>query len=143
MWYRAEMIVGSGVDMIEIERIAETLARYGDRFCQRIYRPGEILYCRRKRNAAESFAARFAAKEAAAKALGTGIQQGVGWQDIEVVRASSGRPSLLFHGRAAVVARKLGVRNAALSLTHTRTLALAQVVLEDLPQPLDGSDSPN
>ncbi len=131
------MIVGSGVDMIEIERIAETLARYGDRFCQRIYRPGEIQYCRRKRNAAESFAARFAAKEAAAKALGTGIQHGVGWQDIEVVRAPSGRPSLLFHGRAAAVARRLGVRNAALSLTHTRTLALAQVVLEDLPQPLE------
>src|SRR5665213_4575615 len=125
------MIVGSGVDMIEIERIAETLARYGDRFCQRIYRPGEILYCRRKRNAAESFAARFAAKEAAAKALGTGIQQGVGWQDIEVVRAPSGRPSLIFHGRAAAIARQLGASHAVVSLTHTRTQALAQVLLEN------------
>ena len=125
------MIVGSGVDMVEIARIAETLARYGDRFCRRIYLPGEILYCRRKHNAAESFAARFAAKEAAAKALGTGIQHGVGWQDIEVVRAPGGRPSLLFHGRAAAVAAKLGVRNAAISLTHTRTQALAQVLLED------------
>lgn len=137
MWYRAEMIVGSGVDMIEIDRIAETLARYGDRFCQRIYRPGEIQYCRRKRNEAESFAARFAAKEAAAKALGTGIQQGVGWLDIEVVRAPSGRPSLLFHGRAAAIAGRLGARHSALSLTHTRTVALAQVVLEDLSQPHD------
>ena len=125
------MIVGSGVDMIEIERIAETLARYGDRFCQRIYLPGEIRYCRSKKNAAESFAARFAAKEAAAKALGTGIQHGVAWRDIEVVRTASGRPTLLFHGRAAAIAGKLGVRNAVISLTHSRTEALAQVLLED------------
>jgi holo-[acyl-carrier protein] synthase len=125
------MIVGSGVDLIEIARIEETLARYGDRFCQRIYLPGEIRYCRSKKNEAESFAARFAAKEAAAKALGTGIQHGVAWRDIEVVRTPSGRPTLLFHGCAAAIARKLGVRNAVISLTHSRTLALAQVVLED------------
>lgn len=125
------MIVGSGVDIIEIARIADVLARYGDRFCQRVYLPREILYCRAKRNGAESFAARFAAKEAAAKALGTGIHAGVAWRDIEVVRQPSGRPSLVFHGRAADVARKLGVRNAAISLTHSRTEALAQVVLED------------
>jgi holo-[acyl-carrier protein] synthase len=131
MWYRAEMIVGSGVDMVEIARIQDVLARYGDRFCRRVYLPAEILYCRRKRNSAESFAARFAAKEAAAKAFGTGIQQGIGWRDIEVVRAPSGKPSLRFHGRAAALARRLGVRNAALSLTHTRTQALAQVLLED------------
>ena len=131
VWYRAEMIVGSGVDMVEIARIAEVLARYGDRFCQRIYLPGEISYCPRKRNAAESLAAPLAAKEAAAKAFGTGIQAGIGWRDIEVVRAPSGRPSLVFHGRAAVVADRLGVRNAVISLTHTRTHALAQVLLED------------
>jgi holo-[acyl-carrier protein] synthase len=125
------MIVGSGVDMIEIARIAEVLARYGDRFCQRIYLPGEIRYCRSKKNGAESFAARFAAKEAAAKALGTGIQHGVAWRDIEVVRAPSGRPTLLFHGRAAAIAGELGVRNAVISLTHSRTQALAQVLLED------------
>lgn|SRR6185437_647988 len=125
------MIVGSGVDMIEIARIAETLARYGDRFCQRVYLPEEIRYCRGKKNAAESFAARFAAKEAAAKALGTGIHSGVTWRDIEVVRTASGRPTLLFHGRAAAIARKLGVQNAAISLTHSRTDALAHVVLED------------
>jgi holo-[acyl-carrier protein] synthase len=124
------MIVGSGVDMIEIERIAEVIARYPDRFCQRVYLPGEILYCRSKRNAAESFAARFAAKEAAAKALGTGIHSGVGWKDIEVVRASSGRPFLVFHGRAAAIARLLGASHAVVSLTHTKTQALAQVLLE-------------
>lgn len=128
------MIVGCGVDMIEIARIAETIARYGDRFCQRVYLPGEILYCHRKRNAAESFAARFAAKEAAAKALGTGIQSGVGWQDIEVVRALSGKPSLVFHGRAATIARNLGASHAVISLTHTKTHALAQVLLENNPQ---------
>lgn len=125
------MIVGSGVDMMEIARIEEAITRYGDRFCQRIFLPREIAYCRQKRNAAESFAARFAAKEAAAKALGTGIQNGVGWRDIEVVRAASGRPSLFFHGRAAACAEQLGVRHASISLTHTRSHALAQVLLEN------------
>jgi holo-[acyl-carrier protein] synthase len=125
------MIVGSGLDMIEISRIEESIARYGDRFCRRIYLSREISYCRQKRNAAESFAARFAAKEAAAKALGTGIQNGVGWRDIEVVREPSGRPSLLFHGRAAAWAERLGVRRSSISLTHTRSHALAQVLLED------------
>ena len=125
------MIVGCGVDMIEIPRIAEALARYGDRFCQRVYRPAEIQYCRGKRNSAESFAARFAAKEAAAKALGTGIHSGVGWRDIEVLRAPSGKPSLALHGRAAEIARRLGARNTVLSLTHSREHALAYVLLED------------
>ncbi len=124
------MIVGCGVDMIEIERITEVIARYGDRFCLRVYRADEILYCRSKRNAAESFAARFAAKEAAAKALGTGIHAGVGWRDIEVVRLASGRPSLVFHGRAAVIARRLGATRFVVSLTHTKTQAFAQVLLE-------------
>lgn len=126
-------MVGCGVDMIEIARIAEALARYGDRFRRRVYLPGEILYCRRKRMAEESFAARFAAKEAAAKALGTGIHFGVGWRDIEVVRELSGRPSLVFHGRAAAIARELGAVHAAISLTHTKTHALAQVFLEGDP----------
>lgn len=125
------MIVGSGIDAIEIARIAQALEQFGDRFCQRIYTPQEIAYCRSKRNAAESFAARFAAKEAAAKALGTGIHAGVGWQDIEVLRSPGGRPGLRFHGRALVFAHRLRVANAALSLTHSRELALAQVLLED------------
>ena len=125
------MIVGCGLDMIEIARIEETIARHGTRFLERVYLPEEILYCRRKRNAAESFAARFAAKEAAAKALGTGIQNGVGWRDIEIVRALSGRPSLIFHGRAAAIARQIGAHHSVVSLTHSRTQALAQVLLED------------
>ena len=124
------MIVGCGVDIIEIARIAESLSRYGDRFRRRVFLPGEIAYCMQKRNAAESFAARFAAKEAAAKALGTGIQAGVGWRDIEVVRASSGRPSLVLHGRAQTVALRLGATRAVVSLTHSKTEAFAQVLLE-------------
>jgi holo-[acyl-carrier protein] synthase len=125
------MIVGSGIDLIEIERIQRSMDRYAQHFLDRIFTPAEQAYCLRKRHAAESLAARFAAKEAAAKALGTGISHGVGWKEIEVDRAPSGRPSLLFHGRAAQIAARLGVTRAALSLTHTSELAAASVVLED------------
>ncbi|UWZ82527.1 holo-ACP synthase [Occallatibacter riparius] len=125
------MIVGSGIDLVEIARIQHSMDRYGDRFLDRVYTAAEKAYCLRKRHAAESFAARFAAKEAGAKALGTGISQGVNWLEIEVVRESGGRPGLQFHGRAAERAERMGVRNAALSLTHTGTLAMASVVLED------------
>jgi holo-[acyl-carrier protein] synthase len=85
----------------------------------------------RRRKSAESFAARFAAKEAGAKALGTGISRGVNWLEIEVVREQGGRPKLQFHGRAAQIAAHLGVAHAALSITHTADLAMASVVLED------------
>ena len=125
------MIVGSGIDLVEITRIQHSVDRYGDRFLDRVYTQAEKTYCLRKRNAAESLAARFAAKEAGAKALGTGISQGVNWLEIEVVREPSGRPGLQFHGRAADRAESMGVRNAALSLTHTREMAMASVVLED------------
>jgi len=125
------MIVGSGIDVIEIARIQQVMDRFGHRFLDRIYLGAEQAYCERKRNAAESFAARFAAKEAAAKALGTGISNGVNWLEIEVVRELSGRPTLRFHGRAAQIAGRLGVVHSALSLTHTKDLAMASVVLED------------
>jgi holo-[acyl-carrier protein] synthase len=124
------MLIGTGIDLIEIDRIQKSMDRYGDRFLDRIYTQGEKAYCLRKRNAAESLAARFAAKEAAAKALGTGISYGVTWQEIEVTRELSGRPGLRFHGRAAQIAARLGVVNAALSLTHTDVLAMASVALE-------------
>jgi holo-[acyl-carrier protein] synthase len=125
------MIVGSGIDMAEIKRIDHSIERYGSRFLNRIYTPGEQAYCLRKRNSAESFAARFAAKEAGAKALGTGISRGVTWLEIEVVREPGGRPTLEFHGRAQQRAERMGVRHAALSITHTTDLAMASVVLED------------
>jgi holo-[acyl-carrier protein] synthase len=127
------MIIGTGIDLTEIPRIRHTIERYGDRFVDRIFTALEKQYCLRKRNAAESFAARFAAKEAAAKALGTGISYGVNWLEIEVTREPSGRPGLAFHGRAAQIAARLGVTNAALSLTHTDTLAMASVALEGAP----------
>jgi holo-[acyl-carrier protein] synthase len=125
------VILGTGIDMIEIERITRSIERYGSRFLERVYTPGEIAYCQRKRrNAAESFAARFAAKEAAAKALGTGIGFGVTWREIEVGREPAGRPLLLLHGRAAQIAGLMGVRNSSLSITHTATASMAMVMLE-------------
>lgn len=125
------MIIGSGIDLVEIARIQQSMDRFGQRFLNRIFTAAEQAYCLRKRNAAESFAARFAAKEAAAKALGTGISHGVGWLEIEVVRAPSGKPDVRFLGRAAQLAARLGARNAALSLTHTTGMAMASVLLED------------
>src|SRR5246127_93196 len=125
------MIVGSGIDLVEITRIEQSVERFGQRFLDRIYTAAEQAYCLRKRKAAESLAARFAAKEAAAKALGTGISRGVHWLEIEVVREPGGRPVPRFHGRAAELAGRPGGAHAALSLTHTDNLALASVVLED------------
>jgi len=129
--YLALMLVGTGIDMIEIERIAQSIARYGDRFLARIFTPGEIAYCQRKKNSAESFAARFAAKEAGAKALGTGIQHGVTWKELEVRRLPGRRPNLFFSGRAGEIAAHLGVRNISLTLTHSGTTAMAAVHLEN------------
>jgi holo-[acyl-carrier protein] synthase len=125
------MIVGSGIDLVEIGRIQRSMDRYGQRFLNHVYTAAEQAYCLRKRKAAESFAARFAAKEAGAKALGTGISHGVNWLEIEVAREPGGRPTLLFHGRAAEFAVRLGARRAALSITHTAEQAIASVMLED------------
>lgn len=125
------MIVGTGIDMVEVSRIQESVDRFGERFLNRIFTPSEQAYCLRKRRSAESFAARFAAKEAGAKALGTGISHGVNWLEIEVIREAGGRPALRFLGRAAERAAALGAARIALSLTHTADLAMASVVLED------------
>jgi holo-[acyl-carrier protein] synthase len=126
------MVLGLGTDMIEIARIERSLSRFRDAFLQRVYTPGEIEYClARNKTAAESFAARFAAKEAAAKALGTGISRGVTWRELEIQRLPGQRPTLHLSGRAAAIAAHLGVRRLALSLSHTRELALAVVVAED------------
>jgi holo-[acyl-carrier protein] synthase len=125
------MVVGVGTDLIEIARIQQSIARFGDRFLRRVFTPGEIAYCQCKKNAAESFAARFAAKEAGAKALGTGISQGISWLELEVARQPGGRPTLHLSGRAAQRARQLGVATVSLSLTHSKDIALAVVVMED------------
>lgn len=125
------MIVGSGIDLVEIGRIQQSVERYGQRFLDRIFTAAEQAYCMRKRKAAESLAARFAAKEAGAKALGTGISRGVNWLEIEVVRERGSRPTLRFQGRAAEIASRMGAVRTALSITHTAELAMASVVLED------------
>jgi len=125
------MIVGTGIDITEVERIEQAIARFGERFLNRVFTPAEIAYCRSKKNFAERFAARFAAKEAAMKALGTGLRQGVTWKNIEVTREPGGRPTLRFTGRALEVANRLGARLFALSLTHTEKQAMAQVILEN------------
>jgi holo-[acyl-carrier protein] synthase len=125
------MLVGTGIDIVEIERIARSIERYGDRFLQKVFTEGEIAYCRRKKHFAESFAARFAAKEAGAKALGTGIQHGVTWKELEVRRVPGHRPTLHLAGRAMEIANRLGVAHVSLSLTHTARLAMASVQLEN------------
>jgi holo-[acyl-carrier protein] synthase len=124
------MIVGTGIDITEVPRIREVIERHGERFLKRIFTEGEIQYCESKANRMERYAARFAAKEAGMKAIGTGWNHGVRWRDIEVARNPGGRPTLLLHGKAADFAAKLGATNIALSLTHTAEEAMAQVILE-------------
>src|SRR5215469_17074128 len=102
------MIVGTGVDITEVARIRAAVDRYGDRFLRRVFTPDEVRYCLSKLNAAERLAARFAAKEAGMKAIGTGLRHGVTWQDVEVVRLPGGRPNLKFSGKAAEFADRLG-----------------------------------
>lgn len=121
-------IIGLGLDITDIDRIAATIARYGDRFFQRVFTDGEIAYCNRRRVPATHFAGRFAAKEAAMKALGTGHTQQVLWRDVEVVR-HGGPPQLLFHGGAARRYAKLGAQSSLLTITHSDTVALAEVLL--------------
>jgi len=122
------MILGSGIDWIEVARIARLLdhPRYGKRFRARVFTPEEIAFCERRRNASESYAARFAAKEATMKALGGFFP----WQEVEVVRAPRSAPQLRLHGRAAERARTLGVSRLFVSLSHSRDFAVAWVVAE-------------
>ncbi len=124
------MIVGMGVDIAEVPRVQAAIERYGVRFLNRIFTPAEIRYCDPKANKYERFAARFAAKEAALKAIGTGWKLGVTWQDVEVVRLPSGKPTMEFHGRAAEFAHRLGMKSVSVSLSHTEQIAIAQVILE-------------
>ena len=124
------MILGTGVDLAEVPRVRAAIERYGRRFIERIYTPDEIAYVERKANRYERYAARFAAKEAGMKAIGTGWRHGVRWRDFEVLNLPSGRPTLKLHGAAARVAERLGVRAISLSLTHTAEQGMAFVILE-------------
>ena len=124
------MIVGTGVDITEVARIASAVERFGKRFLGRVFTPDEAGYCLSKPNAAERLAARFAAKEAGMKALGTGLRYGITWQDVEVVRHPGQRPVLRFSGKAAEFADRLGCKRTHLSLSHTKDQAIAYVILE-------------
>jgi holo-[acyl-carrier protein] synthase len=124
------LIIGLGVDIAEVGRIKAAIERHGEVFLRRVYTTREREYCERFKNKFERYAGRFAAKEAAMKALGTGWARGVRWVDVEVVRQKGGRPTMELAGEAGKVAERLGVKNIALSITHTETQALAQVIFE-------------
>jgi holo-[acyl-carrier protein] synthase len=125
------MIVAIGIDIVEISRIEAIFAQRGERFRLRVFTKTEIDYCEGRASRLESYAARFAAKEAAMKALGTGWGEGVGWHDIEIARAETGAPTLRLLGRALERMSEIGARKAHLSLTHSRYIAMAQVILEE------------
>jgi len=124
------MIVGTGVDIMETARVEEALQKHGERFAKRVCTPAEIAYCQRFKDTAERFAARFAAKEAAFKALGTGWSQGVRWVDVEITHAPSGKPELILRGEAQEIARRLGVVRMAVSISHAGRFVVAQVIFE-------------
>lgn len=124
------MIVGLGLDIAEIDRIEAAITRHGAPFLERLFTPDEVAYCERFKNRYERYAARFAVKEAAMKALGTGWSRGVRWQDIEVTREPSGRPGLGLSGTAREIADRLGVKHISVTITHSGNLALAQVIFE-------------
>lgn len=126
-------IVGHGIDLVEVERIAAMLADHGDRFLERCFTPGERAHGRDSKRYVEHLAARFAAKEAAMKAIGTGLDQGVTWHEVEVVSTSTGQPTLVLRGKAAEIASTLaagGKVRCWVSLSHTDRHAAASVILE-------------
>jgi len=130
MEFSSAKIVGIGTDLAEVRRIAQSLERFGQKFTHRIFTPAEVAYVESKGNKAERYAARFAAKEAGMKAIGTGWQYGVSWQDFEVTNRASGAPSLRLHGKAAEFAAQLGARHVHLSMSHAEMMAMAIVILE-------------
>jgi holo-[acyl-carrier protein] synthase len=121
-------IIGIGIDATDIPRIDQALKRFGDRFAQRVFTDAEIAYCADKHRSAPHYAARFAAKEAMMKALGTGLSRGITWRDIEVVRGG-GPPRLVLRGGALARFEQLGGATSLLTITHADTLALAQVMI--------------
>lgn len=125
------MILGTGVDILEVHRMAASIERFGEHFLKRVFTDAEIAYCDSKPNRFERYAARFASKEAGMKAIGTGWRGGISWRDVEVRREKGGRPTIVYSGKAGEVAARLGVRRTWLSISHTEELAIAQVVVED------------
>ena len=124
------MILGIGMDVVEVPRFEEALERHGERLRARFFTPAEMAYCDERPDYAMHMAARFAAKEAFSKALGSGIARGIRWVDVEVVRGENGRPTLLLHAKAAELFKQLGAKSIWMTMTHTQTVAAATVILE-------------
>jgi holo-[acyl-carrier protein] synthase len=124
------MVVGIGIDLAEVDRLEAAITKHGERFLNRVYTEAERRYCESKANKFERFAGRFAAKEAAMKAIGTGWKRGVAWREFEVMRSPSGQPIIVFHGKAAEIAKGLGVKKALVTISHSKANAIAQVLLE-------------
>lgn len=122
-------IIGIGIDIVEIARIEKVFANFPQRFRDRVFTEAEIRYSEARRNRFEEYAGRFAAKEAAMKALGTGWRRGITFKDIEVVNEASGKPNLLFSGRAAEILQELGATASFVSITHSESYAVSQVIL--------------
>ena len=129
------MILGVGIDLVEVARIEASVRQSGEKFLQRILLPGEIAYCLAYKTPGPHLAARFAAKEAVAKAFGTGIGGALGWLDMEVVRQESGEPRLVLHGKGKKLFAERGAKNLLISLSHTDNYATAMAVLEGSSQP--------
>ena len=123
-------IIGHGIDLIEVARIAQMLERHGQRFLDRVFTPAEQAYAASSKRTVEHLAARFAGKEAALKAIGTGWRDGIAWTDVEIVVAPSGKPLLTLHNTAAEIAKELSIRSWTISLTHTSSHAIASVIGE-------------
>ena len=123
------MIVGIGIDLVEVSRIAKALSRWGDRFESRIFTEKEMNYCNSKKDRSQRLACRFAAKEALLKALGTGWRYGINWKEIEVTNDELGKPSILLSGRTEEFSQQIGVKNIFLSITSTENYGAAQVIL--------------
>src|SRR6266542_5656111 len=124
------MILGTGIDIIEVARIQAAYEKFGERFLQRILKPAEIAYCLGHKRPAPFLAARFAAKEAISKAFGTGIGKQLTWQDMEIARKTSGEPYVLLHGRGAELLQQCGGTRIHVSLSHTQVHATAVAILE-------------
>ncbi|RJP26736.1 MAG: holo-[acyl-carrier-protein] synthase [Candidatus Abyssobacteria bacterium SURF_5] len=122
-------VLGNGIDIIEIERIERAIARQKEKFLERVYTQEEIDFCMKKARPAMHFAARFAAKEAVAKALGTGLSRGVRMRDIEVAPAAAGPPKVRLYGGAAKIYDALGGKKILLSLSHSREQAIAHAII--------------
>jgi holo-[acyl-carrier protein] synthase len=123
------MVFGIGIDVVENDRISDTIQRHGQRFLERVFQTDEIDYCRSMADPTPHFAARFAAKEAVSKAFGTGFAHQVGWRDIEIRRKASGEPFVILHGGAAELAKRLGISTILVSLSHTKSYAVANALL--------------